>query len=201
MWDGVEALPWPFLFLDFSSHGRSSTGNAFFCGCCVFVQTWSHVDFVSEQKKQKTRVNVERGSLRKDTVSISNSKFRFCVSQALSFSEKRNASGTLVCEQSKKGKDECRRAARLDSARGGQQQTCTFKAVPGCVRNRAPLPLEGTPLQDRLTWPGDPSSPPPEVQNTRVRGGKTNTKAEGWRVSDTAPSRLGRKGGVRIPKL
>ena len=35
-----------------------------------------------------------------------------------------------------------------------------FKAVLQCVRNRAPLAPEGTPPQERQTWPRPPSAPP-----------------------------------------
>ena len=35
--------------------------------------------------------------------------------------------------------------------------------MPGCVRNRAPLAPEGTPPQERPTWPGLPYAPPPEL--------------------------------------
>ena len=40
------------------------------------------------------------------------------------------------------------------------------KAVPECVRNRAPPPPEVTQLQERPTWHDPPSDPPPEVGGT-----------------------------------
>ena len=39
-------------------------------------------------------------------------------------------------------------------------QSAPFKAEPACVRKRAPPPPEGTPPQERQTWPGPPSTRP-----------------------------------------
>ena len=61
-------------------------------------------------------------------VSFSNSDFRFCVSRTLSLSEKRGASGTLLCDQKKKASMNVEGStARQGSARSGQEQAHTAK--------------------------------------------------------------------------
>ena len=58
-----------------------------------------------------------------------------CVSQPLSFNEKRSASGMLLCEQFKRCKDEHGKATSQSCARGGQEQThaakCSFQSSAG----------------------------------------------------------------------
>ena len=44
--------------------------------------------------------------------------------------------------------------------------------MPECVRNRASLPPEGTPLQQTATWPGPPKDPPVEVGEMEVEDAK-----------------------------
>ena len=47
LWEGdAEALPWPFL--DFSSHGRSSTGDAFFMQCEIARPTSCHYGAIAK---------------------------------------------------------------------------------------------------------------------------------------------------------
>ena len=72
------------------------------------------------------------------SVSVPTSQLFLCASQTLSFFEKRSASGTLVCDQSKKA------TMNVEEPKTMPKRT-PFKAVPECVRNRAPPAPEGTP--------------------------------------------------------
>ena len=71
----------------------------------------------------------------------------------------------LLCEQSKNKKARVNiegppvKAVPEPTRRRPTPQSSTFKAVPECMRCRAPPPPEGTPLQPRPTWPGPPKDP------------------------------------------
>ena len=97
----------------------------------------------------------------------------FCgVSQTLSFSEKRGASGTLLREQSNR----TRMSVEATSVKSAPKRT-PVKAVPACLRNRTPPPFAGTPLQQTPTWPGPSSDPSPEF---------TEAEPQCWRIGAVA---------------
>ena len=73
--------------------------------------------------------------------------FEFVEPQTLSFSIKLGASVALLCEQYKKTKASME-AAPFQSV----PKRTPVKAVPGCLRNRAPPRSKGTPLQQAATW-------------------------------------------------
>ena len=84
----------------------------------------------------------------------------FVEPQTILLSRKREASVAFECET--KMKPESVR-------RGPTPQNSLFsKAVPECMRSKAPLPREGTLMQQTATWPDPPKDPPAEVEEMEV---------------------------------
>ena len=79
-------------------------------------------------------------------------------SQTLSVSKRRGASFTLEHEQHKKANTSMETAPVLSIS---ALKRTPVKAVPEGLRNVAAHPPEGTPLQEKPTWP---SAPPLEVK-------------------------------------
>ena len=87
----------------------------------------------------------------------------------LAVSPKRGTSVTLEHEKRKKSKASIERppVAVPEAVRNRPTpQSAPYKAVLECVRNTGLLSPEATPLQERPTWLGPPSTPPPEVRDT-----------------------------------
>ena len=77
------------------------------------------------------------------------------MSQTFSFSEMRGASGTLFRKRSEKA----RLSMEATPSQVGAQERCLSASG-----NRDPPPPKGTLLQNRATWPGPPTDPPPEFE-------------------------------------
>ena len=74
-----------------------------------------------------------------------------------------------------------------------------YKAVPECLRSRAPPPSEGTLLQQTATWPGPPADPPTGVGEMEVKGQRREaapaarrrtTRPAQWSAMGTDDARL-----------
>ena len=107
------------------------------------------------------------------SVSSSVCRLNLSLSQTLSSSEKRGASGTLFSKHFKRATRSMEgppvKAVRKAIRSRPTPQSALFKAVPESVRNRAPPSPGGTPLQQTATWPSPPSVPPPEVDEMEVK--------------------------------
>ena len=66
-------------------------------------------------------------------------------------------------------------------------QSSPFTAVPECMRSRAPLPQEGTPLRQTATWLGPPADPPVVVNEMEVVDAISDPEFDvihAWRLRD-----------------